>query len=471
MRTRLTVGISPLAALTVSRRAQSTMEMLTLDKHLADAYQVLGLDGDGIVTDADVGRAFKQQLKLLSRKDGAAKLPHRQFHHPKAKRQVPGVDIGRDESTDDLARLVRAYKMLRRGSAVRAQYRDYTSQLIDAKLGTLRDDSPFSNYNAQHTTFVFGDAESVRPIGDSTRAYREAHGWDHTLRPLAPDDPGEPGSDIHFHVKVRFDEALNGCEKTLDYMRFDRCKVCDGTGGGRKERRTCTSCHGRGQHELPSGTYLVRRECSNCDGRGTVRPPPCSRCDGTGVRSVEEQVTLSIEPGAAHGSKIRLARAGHAGTRGQRFGDVVATLLVSQHRLFHRIGADLHIALPVPLSTALLGGYIDAPTLDGPRQVEVPPGVTSGSVVTVGGLGLPDTSVPGLRQRGSLRVHLIVVVPNGEKLPGAQRNCIERLNDDDVAPFPRDGTPLELDPAAIADAKRHYAGWLPTDGVSSATSD
>jgi len=78
----------------------------------------------------------------------------------------------------------------------------------------------------------------------------------------------------------------------------------------------------------------------------------------------------------------------------------------------------------VPVTQAILGGTVTAPTLDGDREVELPAGAQPGHTVTLAGLGLP--SLRGAA-RGDQHVLVDVVVP--ANLSPEQRELVERLDD------------------------------------------
>ena len=95
--------------------------------------------------------------------------------------------------------------------------------------------------------------------------------------------------------------------------------------------------------------------------------------------------------GVEDGTRIRLAGEGEAGLRGGPPGDLYIFIEVKPHRLFSREGMDLHCRVPVPMTSAALGGEIEAPTLDGGRtRVKIPAGSQSGRQLRLRGKGMPQ---------------------------------------------------------------------------------
>ena len=78
------------------------------------------------------------------------------------------------------------------------------------------------------------------------------------------------------------------------------------------------------------------------------------------------------------------------------------------HRFFTREGDDIHLALPVSLAEAVLGGEVKVPTPAGAVSMRVPKGASSGAKLRLKGKGAarPDGS------RGDEYVTLKVVLPD-----------------------------------------------------------
>jgi DnaJ-class molecular chaperone len=55
-------------------------------------------------------------------------------------------------------------------------------------------------------------------------------------------------------------------------------------------------------------------------------------------------------------------------------GHLFIQVVVEPDPYFTRDGLDLHVELPVPVSTALLGGAVDVVTLDGMAKLTIPSG-------------------------------------------------------------------------------------------------
>jgi curved DNA-binding protein len=148
--------------------------------------------------------------------------------------------------------------------------------------------------------------------------------------------------------------------------------------------------------------------------RGTTRT--MERDDG-------RQVRVKIPPGARTGSRIRVPGRGGPGYGGSAPGDLYLVIRVKPHPVFRRNGNDLRYDAAVDLYTAVLGGKVQVPTLDGDVSLKIPPGTDGGKTFRLRGKGLPDPRNP--QQRGNLLVTVQVQVP--QKLSARERELFGEL--------------------------------------------
>ena len=81
---------------------------------------------------------------------------------------------------------------------------------------------------------------------------------------------------------------------------------------------------------------------------------------------------------------------GEAGARGGAPGDLYIFLSVAPHSIFQRDGSHIYCQVPIPMTTAALGGNIEVPTLDGGRaKVTIPVGCQTGRQFRLRGKGMP----------------------------------------------------------------------------------
>lgn len=88
---------------------------------------------------------------------------------------------------------------------------------------------------------------------------------------------------------------------------------------------------------------------------------------------------------------VRVPGVGDAPISGKgQSGDLHVRVNVASSKLFRRQGVNLHHEARIPLHTALLGGRVRVPTLDGEVDVRVPGGTQQGEEMVLKGHGVPS---------------------------------------------------------------------------------
>jgi molecular chaperone DnaJ len=231
------------------------------------------------------------------------------------------------------------------------------------------------------------------------------------------------GSDLRYDMQITLEEAAFGVEKEIEVRKLDSCDKCKGTGAESGSRAvTCPSCHGRGQVISSRGFFQVSQTCPRCRGVGEIIEKPCRVCGGEGRIEKTSRIKLKVPAGIADGSRLRSSRNGEAGIRGGAQGDLYVVIHVKEHPIFQRDEDNLYCEVPIPFSTAALGGEIPVPTLDGKASLKVPAGMQSGQIFKLRGKGI--SNVNG-RDRGDLLARLLVEVPT--RLNAEQRQKLEEF--------------------------------------------
>ena len=121
-------------------------------------------------------------------------------------------------------------------------------------------------------------------------------------------------------------------------------------------------------------------------------------------------VDARIPPGVADGSHVRVAGEGEGGISGAASGDLYLRVHLTPHPRFERKGQDLHVRVPVPVTTAVLGGEVEVPTLRGrPLRLKIPPTTQQGQVFRLKGQGMPTFAKPV--HRGNMYATVNVQLP------------------------------------------------------------
>lgn len=124
---------------------------------------------------------------------------------------------------------------------------------------------------------------------------------------------------------------------------------------------------------------------------------------------------VNMPTGMVSGQRIRLKGQGTAG------GDLYLKIEVSPHAFYRLEGHDVVCELPITCAEAILGGQIEAPTLDGWVKVTIPPGVRSGQRLRLGGKGYPYDG----GKRGDQLVEIRIESP--KNISPQERELYERL--------------------------------------------
>lgn len=219
------------------------------------------------------------------------------------------------------------------------------------------------------------------------------------------------GNDLRYNMSISLEEAYSGKQATITVPGSIKCEKCNGTGAeGGAAPQTCPTCQGHGKVRAQQGFFTIERTCPTCAGQGKIVKDPCRSCAGAGAVRKERTLNVQVPKGVETGTRIRLASEGEAGPQGGPSGDLYIFMDVSRHPIFEREGADLYCHVPVPMTTAALGGEIEVPNIDGGRsRVTIPSGVQSGKQLRLRGKGMPVLQRAG--QFGDLYIILDIETP------------------------------------------------------------
>jgi len=192
-------------------------------------------------------------------------------------------------------------------------------------------------------------------------------------------NPGK-GQDLRFNMEISLEDAFSGKKTDIKVPTSIACGDCSGSGAeGGAAPVTCTTCQGHGRVRSQSGFFTVERACPTCQGQGQMIKDPCRTCGGAGRVHKEKKLSVSIPAGVEDGTRIRLTEEGEAGLRGAPPGDLYIFLNIASHRLFQRDGADVYCRVPIPMTTATLGGNVEVPTVEGKlARISIPAGTPTG---------------------------------------------------------------------------------------------
>ena len=197
------------------------------------------------------------------------------------------------------------------------------------------------------------------------------------------------GADVRYDISITPQEAYEGVKKSITVDTCVPCKTCDGKGGKRLDN--CPTCGGYGRIRQRQAFFVMDTSCPDCHGTGKTVHEPCPDCKGTGCIHKKRNLEITIPKGVDTGVRMRLAGEGDAGRNGGPAGDLYVFVEVKKHAIFNRKGAHLYCEMPVPMTTAALGGTVNVPSMDGkPIPTEIKAGMQSGYQLKIKGKGMPQ---------------------------------------------------------------------------------
>ena len=237
------------------------------------------------------------------------------------------------------------------------------------------------------------------------------------------------GSDVRITVRLTLKEISEGVTKKLKLNKIIACEKCGGTGAKDKSAyTTCSQCGGSGYVITVQNSFFGRMQtqsvCPTCQGEGRVIKDKCPHCNGEGTERGDKVVEVKIPAGVAEGMALTLQGQGNAARHGGISGDLIVVIKEESHPDFERQGNNLVHNLGITVTTAILGGDAEVPTIDGRVRITIEPGTQSGKVMRLRGKGLPDVNGRG---RGDIIVVVDVVIPT--TLTKEERKLVEELSE------------------------------------------
>lgn len=152
----------------------------------------------------------------------------------------------------------------------------------------------------------------------------------------------------------------------------------------------------------------VQERCETCHGSGLNGTGVCAVCGGDGSIKRSKTLEVMVPAGVRTGSKVRIAGQGAPGVAGGPNGDIYLNISIRPDARFELDGDNIRTEVDVPLYTAVLGGEVRVPTMDGPVELRIPKGTQNGQLFRLRGKGM--TSVNS-KSRGDLLARMKVRLP------------------------------------------------------------
>ncbi len=237
------------------------------------------------------------------------------------------------------------------------------------------------------------------------------------------------GSDIRVRIKLNLAEVANGATKKIKVNKDVTCDKCGGSGAkDSSSHTTCKTCNGSGYVMTVQNTFFGRMQsqsvCPTCHGEGKVITDKCSKCGGEGCVRDSEVIEIKVPAGVGEGMALTVSGKGNAARRGGINGDLIVVIEEEHNPELVRDGNNLIHNLNITIVTAILGGEVEVPTIDGKAKIKIAPGTHSGKVLRLRGKGIPDVNGYG---RGDIMVVVDITIPT--TLTSEEKELVKQLAD------------------------------------------
>ncbi len=235
------------------------------------------------------------------------------------------------------------------------------------------------------------------------------------------------GSNIRVRIKLTLAEIANGTTKKIKVNKDIACDKCGGTGAkDSSSYSTCSTCGGSGYVMSVQNTFFGRMQsqsqCPTCGGEGKTITAKCDKCGGEGSVRGSEVIEIKVPAGVGEGMALTVSGKGNAARHGGINGDLIVIIEEEANPELLRDGNNLIHNLNITVATAILGGEVEVPTIEGKAKIKITPGTHAGKVLRLRGKGLPDVNGYG---RGDIMVVVDITIPTS--LTSKEKELVSKL--------------------------------------------
>ncbi len=336
-----------------------------------DYYQVLGVPRDA--DEKAIKSAYRKKARQL---------------HP----DVNKTDAGAEEKFKDLNEAYEVLKDPEKRSRYDRYGADWERYQQTASSGTTTSSGDFSDWFSGGTgrrTRYEQQTDEASGFSDFFETlFGDTFGRTSTRRRAKPQP--QRGQDYEYALEIGLHEAYAGTTRRFDVQIQERCETCKGTG---------------------------------LNGSGV-----CAVCGGDGYVRRTKTLEVKVPAGVRTGSKVRMAGQGAPGVAGGPSGDIYLNIAIRPDLRFELEGNNLRTDVDISLYTAILGGEVRVPTMDGPVELRIPKGTQNGQLFRLRGKGMPSLNS---KERGDLLARTKVRLPTN--LTEREEKLFEELRDSSMA--------------------------------------
>ena len=148
-------------------------------------------------------------------------------------------------------------------------------------------------------------------------------------------------------------------------------------------------------------TFKETERCNQCPPNGGY----CTVCGGTGIKTEQKSIKVKLPTGVKEGQKVRVRGEGKGDTRGRK-GDLYLIVNIKDKE-YEVDGVNLTKDIEITPPEAVLGCKKEIKTLHGNIGIKIPPRTSSGQMLRLKNLGLPQKN-GGF---GNLNAKIKIVIP------------------------------------------------------------
>ncbi|KAI3463549.1 hypothetical protein Pfo_020212 [Paulownia fortunei] len=239
---------------------------------------------------------------------------------------------------------------------------------------------------------------------------------------------GSENLDIRCDLYLSFEESIFGGKHDVEVPFLETCDDCGGTGAKSSScLKMCAECGGRGRvvktQKTPFGIMSQVTSCSKCRGDGKIITDRCRRCNGRGQVRAKRSIEVVVPPGIDDGATMRVRGEGNFDKVRGIAGDLYLILHIEEKQGIQRDGMNLYSKVVVDYTEAILGTIKKVDTVEGMKDLRIPPGTQPGHKLRLPYMGVPNINKPSAR--GDHYFTVDVQIP--KYISDAERALVEKL--------------------------------------------
>ncbi|KAK4488939.1 hypothetical protein RD792_004730 [Penstemon davidsonii] len=241
----------------------------------------------------------------------------------------------------------------------------------------------FAEYFGESNNFFGGDGET--------------RGFNFNFR-----EKGSQNLDIRYDLYLSFEESIFGGQHDIEVPCSETCDDCGGTGAKSSDcLKMCTECGGSGgvvkTQKTPFGLMSQVTTCSKCGGDGKIITDRCRRCNGRGQVQTKRSISVVVPAGIDDGATMKVRGDGSLNKKSGIAGDLYLVLHIQKKQGIRRDGMNLYSKVDVDYTEAILGTSKKVDTVEGLKDLRIPPGVQPGRKLKLPYMGVPNINKPSTR--------------------------------------------------------------------------